>query len=46
MTDAHAACIGAHNGADGAIIIIGTGVVGYQTQNGEGVQVGGWGFSA
>jgi glucosamine kinase len=44
MTDAHVACIGAHNGQDGAIIIIGTGVVGYQVEKGEGSQVGGWGF--
>lgn len=44
MTDAHAACVGAHAGSDGAIIIIGTGVIGYEIQNGEGIQVGGWGF--
>ncbi len=44
MTDAHAACVGAHAGRDGAILIIGTGVIGYEIQNGEGLQVGGWGF--
>lgn len=43
-SDAHVACVGAHNGQDGAIIIIGTGVVGYQIQAGETVKVGGWGF--
>jgi glucosamine kinase len=43
-TDAHAACIGAHDGKDGAIIIIGTGVVGYQIHADVIDQVGGWGF--
>jgi glucosamine kinase len=43
-TDAHVACIGAHQGKEGAIIIVGTGVVGYQIEAGKGVKVGGWGF--
>ncbi len=43
-SDAHVACIGAHAGKDGAIIIIGTGVVGYQVQAGHENKVGGWGF--
>lgn len=43
-SDAHTACIGAHDGKDGAIIIIGTGVVGYQIQANQEVRVGGWGF--
>lgn len=43
-SDAHTACIGAHDDKDGAIIIIGTGVIGYQIQNGTGVRVSGWGF--
>ena len=43
-TDAHIACVGAHKGEDGAIIIVGTGVVGYQVQNGKGSKVSGWGF--
>ena len=34
-SDAYAACLGAHNNQDGAIIIIGTGVNGLQTQNGK-----------
>jgi glucosamine kinase len=42
--DSYAACIGAHAGKDGAIIVIGTGSVGLQIQNGESVQVGGWGL--
>jgi glucosamine kinase len=42
--DSYTACLGAHNGADGAIIIIGTGVSGIQIQQGKTIQVGGWGF--
>jgi glucosamine kinase len=43
-SDAHTACLGAHHGSDGAIIIVGTGVVGYEIDGGKGSQVGGWGF--
>lgn len=43
-SDSHIACLGAHRGQDGAIIIAGTGVVGYQIHKGEKKQVGGWGF--
>jgi glucosamine kinase len=43
-TDAHAACLGAHNGQDGTLIIAGTGVAGYQIENGQSVKVSGWGF--
>lgn len=44
VSDAHTACLGAHNGKDGSIIIIGTGIVGYQIENNQAVKVGGWGF--
>lgn len=44
ISDAHVACVGAHAGYDGAIIIIGTGVIGYQVENSQGSKVGGWGF--
>lgn len=44
ITDAHVACIGAHKAREGSIIIVGTGVVGYQIEQNEGVKVGGWGF--
>lgn len=44
MSDAHAACLGAHGGKDGAIIIVGTGVIGYQIVNGQISRVGGHGF--
>lgn len=43
-SDAHIACIGAHKANAGAIIIIGTGVVGYQLEGQHNTQVGGWGF--
>lgn len=43
-TDAHAACIGAHRGEDGGVIIIGTGTVAWAILEGRHHRVGGWGF--
>jgi len=43
-SDAYAACLGVHDCEDGAIIIIGTGVVGYELYQGQRYVVGGWGF--
>jgi glucosamine kinase len=43
-TDAHAACIGAHQGRDGAIVVVGTGTVGWAVLNGRSHRVGGWGL--
>jgi glucosamine kinase len=43
-TDAQAACIGAHNGRDGGIIIVGTGSIGWGTRHGRAHRVGGWGL--
>lgn len=43
-SDAHTACLGAHGANDGAIIIAGTGTVGYQIQQGVATKVGGFGF--
>jgi glucosamine kinase len=43
-TDAHAACIGAHGGRNGGIIIVGTGSVGWGIVAGREHRVGGWGF--
>lgn len=43
-SDAHIACLAAHNGHDGSVVICGTGVVGYYIKNGVGTQIGGWGF--
>jgi glucosamine kinase len=43
-TDAHIACLGACDGQDGAIVIIGTGSVGYAIIRGAPHSIGGWGF--
>ena len=43
-TDQHSACLGAHRGGDGAVIIAGTGSVGYSWVNGHSEIVGGHGF--
>ncbi|WP_440053297.1 N-acetylglucosamine kinase [Pseudoalteromonas sp. T1lg65] len=44
-TDLHTACIGAHEGKDGAVIITGTGSCGFALVNGESVNYGGHGFA-
>lgn len=43
-TDAQAACVGAHAGRDGGIIIVGTGSIGWGVRHGRAHRVGGWGF--
>jgi glucosamine kinase len=43
-TDARAACVGAHGGADGGIVIVGTGSIGWASIGGQEHRVGGWGF--
>lgn len=43
-SDAHIACLGVHGGADGAIIIVGTGVIGYQILHDKTYRSGGYGF--
>jgi glucosamine kinase len=43
-TDAHAACVGAHGGKDGGVIIAGTGAVAWATINGKTYRIGGWGL--
>lgn len=43
-SDAHIACLAAHHGADGAVMIAGTGVVGYQIEQNKIHKTGGWGF--
>jgi glucosamine kinase len=42
--DAHAACVGAHRGRDGGIIVIGTGSIGWAQLAGRHHRVGGWGW--
>ena len=44
VNDATIACIGAHRGRDGGIIIIGTGSVGFAVVEGREIRVGGYGF--
>lgn len=44
-TDAYIAALGAHNGSPGAVVIVGTGSVGYRIEVDGGSRfVGGWGF--
>lgn len=43
-SDAHVACLGSHNGKNGAILNIGTGIIGYQICNGKINRISGWGF--
>lgn len=43
-SDGMAACLGAHEGADGGIVIVGTGSVGLARVAGREIRVGGYGF--
>lgn len=43
-TDAYAGCLGAHGGADGGTIVLGTGSCGVAIVGGQLWQIGGWGF--
>ena len=43
-TDAHAACVGAHRGQDGGVVVVGTGSVGWAQIKGRHYRVGGWGL--
>lgn len=43
-SDGEIACLGAHNGGDGAIVIVGTGSCGQALIGGQGIQIGGYGF--
>jgi len=43
-SDAYTACLGAHNGEDGAILILGTGSCGFIRSAGKVASLGGWGF--
>lgn len=43
-SDAHIACLSAHGNNNGAIIIVGTGIIAYQNENGVISRVGGFGF--
>lgn len=43
-SDGLAACLGAHDGEDGGIVIIGTGSIGLARLNGKELRIGGYGF--
>ncbi|TQV78922.1 ATPase [Exilibacterium tricleocarpae] len=43
-TDLHAACLGAHRGEDGAVIVVGTGSCGYASVGGKTLTLGAHGF--
>ena len=44
ISDGQIACIGSHAGKDGALVIIGTGVKGFQVEGDKTSEVAGWGF--
>jgi glucosamine kinase len=44
ISDGAGACLGAHSGRDGAIVIAGTGSLGLGFLNGQEIRVGGYGF--
>jgi glucosamine kinase len=43
-SDALVACLGAHNGRDGIIVVIGTGSIAFAIFNNKSYRIGGWGF--
>ena len=43
-SDAYVACLGAHRGEDGGILVLGTGSCGCAIVGGKTITVGGWGF--
>jgi glucosamine kinase len=43
-SDAYAACLGAHAGEEGAVVIVGTGTVGYKICGEQHKKISGWGF--
>jgi glucosamine kinase len=44
-TDAQAACVGAHGGRDGGIMVVGTGSIGWAAVAGRHIRIGGWGLA-
>lgn len=44
VTDAQAACVGAHGGRDGGIVVVGTGSIAWAELHGRHYRVGGWGW--
>src|SRR5262249_12932343 len=44
VPDAQAACVGAHRGRDGGVIVIGTGTIAWAELKGRHYRAGGWGL--
>jgi glucosamine kinase len=44
-SDAHAACVGAHGGRDGGVVVVGTGTIGWAEHKTRQYRVGGWGLN-
>ena len=44
-SDAHAACVGAHGGRDGGVVVVGTGTIGWAEHKNRQYRVGGWGLN-
>ncbi len=44
-SDAHAACVGAHGGRDGGVVVVGTGTIGWAELRDRQHRVGGWGLN-
>ncbi|WLD58794.1 hypothetical protein NFC81_03115 [Salinispirillum sp. LH 10-3-1] len=44
QNDAHIACLGAHGGRDGGLVIVGTGIVGWAIVEQQPTMLDGWGF--
>jgi len=44
-SDAHAACVGAHGGRDGGVVVVGTGTIGWAEHKNHQYRVGGWGLN-
>ena len=45
ITDAQAACFGAHGGRDGGVVVTGTGTIAWAELNGRHYRLGGWGLT-
>jgi glucosamine kinase len=43
-SDANVACLGAHRGRDGGIVVLGTGSIGFASVRGRELRIGGYGF--
>lgn len=44
LNDGQIACIGAHGGGDGALLVVGTGIIGVARKESDWRRVSGWGF--